>query len=139
MGRVINTESSGKDRNKLCKTIVLSIRELMRQSEPDDKSRDLAAYMAQSLIYISKTVDDSVGAWEKKGYWIKADRFRLEWEWTKEYGEKIDAALHSEDWGTIALWAAKTAQKLAKTVVSDRNRLGTPWEGAYKQLMGNKR
>ena len=44
MGRVINPESAGKDRTRLVKSTVLAMRELMRQTQPDDTSRDLAAY-----------------------------------------------------------------------------------------------
>ena len=48
-------------------------------------SRDLAAFIAISLEKIFETVETSVVAWEKKGYWVKADRFRLEWEWSKNH------------------------------------------------------
>ena len=84
MGRVINPDSSGKERTKLTKSIVKAIRQLMNQSRPDQITKDLAAFIAIGLQDIYLTVDVSVEAWEKRGYWVKADRFRLDWEWTKE-------------------------------------------------------
>ena len=81
------------------------------------------------------TIDESVAAWEKKDYWVKADRYRLDWEWTLSSGNKMKQAVLNEDWGTIALTAAQVAQKLNTIKVSDKHRLGTPWVGAMKQLL----
>lgn len=134
MSRVINPEGAGKERTRLVKSIVLAIRELMRQSEPDDHSRDLAAFIALALLEIHETVESSVVAWEKKGYWVKADRFRMDWAWTERIGHQMrDAVLH-DDWATIAMTVAQLGGKLNDVDVPVRNRLGAPWEGAFQQL-----
>ncbi len=134
MSRVINTESAGKQRTQLTKAIVLAIRELMKQSEPGLPSRDLAAYIARSAREIGQTVDVSVQAWEKRGYWLKADRFRMDWEWADVLGRKMEQALRNDDWTQVALVAVQIAQKLGKVKVPARNRIGAPWEGAWKTL-----
>ena len=108
----------------------------MRQTEANDLTRDLAAYIAIALEDIAKTIDESVGAWEKKGYWVKADRFRLEWEWSQWLGQKMHQAVLAEDWGTVALTSAQVAQRLTKVTVPERHKLGTPWLGAWKILIG---
>ena len=135
MGRYINNETGGKERNRLTKAIIISIRELMKQQQPDNTSRDLAAFIALALLNVHATIDESVAAWEKKDYWVKADRYRLDWEWTLSSGNKMKQAVLNEDWGTIALTAAQVAQKLNTIKVSDKHRLGTPWVGAMKQLL----
>lgn len=135
MGRVINPESSGKERTKLTKSVVKAIRQLMVQSQPDQLTKDLAAYIALGLGEIFLTVDNSVEAWEKRGYWVKADRFRLEWEWTQQFGEQMEKAVLEEDWPQIALVAAKTAQKLNNIKIPIKNRIGEPWLGAYQKLL----
>ncbi|MCC6148195.1 MAG: hypothetical protein IT308_11590 [Anaerolineaceae bacterium] len=134
MGRVINPDSAGKIRTRLSKEIVLAIRELMRQTQADALSRDLAAFIAMALLEIHQTVDQSVLAWEKKGYWVKADRFRMEWEWSATQGNKMCVAILTDDWGTVAIAAAEIAQKLMKIQVSPRNRLGTPWLHAWQRF-----
>ncbi len=134
MGRYINPEGAGKERNQLCKAVVLALRELMKQTEPDEHSRDLAAYISISLIKINNTVETSVVAWEKKGYWVKADRFRLEWEWSKNYGERVRQAVLADDWAVVAMTSAQIAQRLMKVDVPIRHRLGTPWEGAWEKI-----
>jgi hypothetical protein len=134
LGRIINTESAGKERNRLSRCIVLSLRELMRQSQPDEKSRDLAAFIALALLSISDTVEASVLAWEKKGYWVKADRYRMEWSWTERFGKQMKQAVFQEDWPMVAQVSVQVAQKLMSVEVPLRNRLGTPWVGAWGTL-----
>ncbi len=134
MSRVINPEGAGKDRTRLVKSIVLAMRELMRQPEPDDHSRDLAAYIALALLAIFDTIEPSVGAWEKKGYWVKADRFRMEWVWTERIGNQMREAVLHDDWSAIATLMVQVGGKLNNVDVPVRNRLGEPWVGAYQQL-----
>ncbi|MCL4562539.1 MAG: hypothetical protein M1281_18245 [Chloroflexi bacterium] len=139
MGRVINTESAGKDRNRLSRSVVLAIRELAKQNTIDDQSRDLAAFIALALLEIARTIDESVQAWEKRGYWVKAERFRMEWDWTERLGHAMEEALRKDDWGGVAQDAAQVAQKLNTVKVTEHNRLGKPWVGAWQGFSKNHR
>lgn len=138
MSRIINPESAGKERTRLSKSVVLAIRELAQQSEPGDESRDLAAFIALALALISKTIDISVVAWEKRDYWVKADKFRMDWVWSGQYAEKMKQAVLNDDWGGIARVAAQIAQKMSKVTVSPGHRLGRPWAGAWGVLKNSK-
>lgn len=131
---LINPESAGKQRTQLTKAIVVAVRELGRQTEPGPESRDLAAFIAAALQSVADGIDVSVAAWEKRGYWVKADRFRMEWAWTAHYASKLKDALLAEDWGSVAMVSMQTAQKLGKIQVSDNHRLGKPWVGAFGRL-----
>jgi len=134
LSRVINPESAGKDRTRFSKAIVLAIRELAKQSEPTPMAHDLAAFIALALSAISEGIDVSVAAWEKRGYWVKADRFRMDWDWTGKTAIRMKTAVLADDWGAIAMMLPQIAGKLGKIQVSDNHRLGRPWEGAYKNL-----
>ena len=135
MGRLINPESSGKYRKLLQRSVVLALRELTLQESVNDSTRDLAAYVVLSLQAIANTIDVSVEAWEKRGYWLKADKFRLEWAWAEKFGRSMEQALVRNDWETVAITAAQIAQKLNGVSLPRRHRMGTPWEGAWKKLM----
>ncbi len=135
MSRVIKLESAGKDRTRLSKSLVLALRALMRQQQADDLTRDLAAYIVLALEEIGATIEPSVAAWEKRGYWVKADRFRIEWEWTLALAQKMRKALLAEDWAGVAQTSAAVATRLVKVTIPERNRLGEPWHGAYRQLL----
>lgn len=134
MSRVINPDSVGKERTRLSKSIVLCIRQLAKQSSVTSETKDQAAFIALALQAISEGIDVSVVAWEKRDYWVKADKFRMEWMWAGHSAEKMKKAVLEDDWATIAMLIPQVAQKFGKIEVSDNHRLGKPWEGAYTLL-----
>ena len=134
MARLIKTDSAGKDRLWLEKGIVIAVRELAKQTGVDETTYDLVVYIALSLKAIGNTIDGSVAAWEKRGYWIKADRYRMEWNWTPRLGEELLNAVLDDDWGNVAKITAQVAQKMSNIKVPQRNRLGTPWVGSYRKI-----
>jgi hypothetical protein len=134
LSRIINPDSVGKERTRLTKCVVLAVRELAQQTGPGAESRDLAAFIALALEAVAGTIDVSVAAWEKRGYWVKADRFRMDWAWAGVYAGTLRQALLTEDWDSVAQAAAQTAQRLNRITVPPGHRLGTPWVGAWKAL-----
>lgn len=135
MGRLIRAASAGKERLLLEKGIVVAIRELVKQTSLDTSTYDLVAYIALSLKAISETIDESVAAWEKRGYWLKADHYRMEWAWTLKTGDDLRQALINEDWGNVTRIIAQVTQKIGSIKVAEKNRLGKPWVGAWKKLV----
>ena len=135
MSRVVNPDSAGKERTRLTKAIVLATRELAQQSEPNATAHDLAAFIILALQSIGEGIEVSVSAWEKRDYWVKADRFRMDWAWAGSTAEKLKAALLADDWATVAMTLPTIAVKFGKIKVSDNHRLGRPWDGVYKSLL----
>lgn len=138
MSRIIDTQNVGKQRNRLQKEIVISIREFMTQTKPTVVTKDLAAFIALSLLEISKGVERTVAPWEKRNYWVKADSFRREWSWTETLGNEMKSAAFDQDWQTVAMLSAQIGSKLSKVQVSPRHRMGKPWLGAWEALQENK-
>ena len=134
MSRVINPDSAGKQRTQLIRAIVLAVRELARQTDTGTTARDLAAFISIALQTISDGVEVSVVAWEKRDYWVKADKFRMEWAWAASTSQKMRTAVLSNDWASVAMLSATIAQKFSKVQVSENNRLGKPWVGSFKLL-----
>ena len=58
----------------------------------------------------------------------------IEWQWSETYSQKMRTALFVEDWPLVAATAVQIADKLSRIKVSEKHRLGTPWEGAWQQL-----
>ena len=115
MSRVINSESAGKDRTRLTKIVVIAIRELLRQKEPSDLSRDLIACILMSLDGIYDTVDASVEAWEKRGYWLKADRFRMDWQWTKLLADQMRPLVLAVNLYSLSMFSEHEAKAATMT------------------------
>jgi hypothetical protein len=136
LGRVITPERAGQERNQLTRGIVLALRELVHKTDVDDETRDLAAFIALALLTVWEGVEASITPWEKRGYWIKADRFRMDWIWTQALGQEMQVAVLGEDWMRVAHLTAQVAGKLGNVKLPQRNRLGSPWTGAWRRLSG---
>jgi len=117
----------------------LTVRELLRQPEPNDETRDMAIFIVLSLDTIAETIDPSVAAWEKRGYWVKADRFRMEWSWAKKRADEMREALFVDDWAAVAMSAVQIAQQpqIARIEISPKHRMGRPWVGAWRRFKEN--
>jgi hypothetical protein len=50
-------------------------------------------------------------------------------------GDDLKQAILKEDWGIVAKITAQIAQKMSKVNVPARNRIGTPWVGAWDRLI----
>ena len=139
MSRLINPESAGKERAKMTRAIALAVRELARtnpsaSSGQLNEARDLAAFIALALEAVAETIDVSVVAWEKRNYWVKADKFRMEWHWASQLAKQMRGAATAEDWGSVAQTAMQVAMKLQSIKISEKNRIGRPWEGSWGKL-----
>ncbi len=93
MGRVIHTENLATDRNRLMKAMAIALRELARQPGFDAHTRDLAAFLVLALEGVAESIERSVLPWEKRGYWLKADRFRMDWGWVEPLAKRMRAAV----------------------------------------------
>jgi hypothetical protein len=134
LSTIVNHETAGKERRQMVRLIGFAIRELNTQHEITAETRDLAAFIALSLIAIHDSIDRSVEPWEKRGYWIKADRYRMEWEWTRKLGQQIKEHVLNEDWADVAILTASVAEKLGDVKLPKRNSNGNFWVGSMKVL-----
>lgn len=135
MTRIIKTTTPGKEREHLSKAIVITIRAFMRQQEPGPETKDMIAFIILALSEIAEGIDKSVIAWEKRGYWVKADKYRMEWQWVAPLAAKLNKAFKSEDWGVIAGFMVEIMGRFNQIKVSDRHRMGEPWKGAYAEYL----
>lgn len=139
MGRVINPEPAGKERNRLVKEVAAATRQLLRQSQVDTTTRDLAAFIGSTLVQVAGTIDKTVEAWEKRDYWLKADRYRMEWMWTERLGVRMQKAVLGEEWGEVASIAAQVAERVGKVEELKRTSEEKPWAGAWQWLSASSK
>lgn len=137
MSRVINPNSAGKERASLRKGIALAIRSLALSTDIDNESRDIVAFIILGLDAIAATVENTVVAWEKRDYWVKADKFRAEWSWAGTLAALLREALLKDDWDSVPKVASQIAWRLSDVTISPKHRLDRPWQGAYQRLILN--
>ncbi len=134
MTRFIKTESGATLRNKLLKSIAITIRELGKQNSVDSNTKDMIAFIILSLKKVSETVEEAITAWEKRDYWLKADRFRLDWEWTIKTSNGLYSALMADDWVIIASLMPVIADKCRNIKITSRSNTSKIWVGAHNNL-----
>ena len=134
MSRLIKTDGVGKRRDRLCRAVVLAVRGLAVKGNVDEEARDMAAFIALALGEIHETVDESVRAWEKRDYWIKADQFRRQWAWADRLAGQVGEAVVLNDWGELAVMLPEIGARLNSVKLPKRNTLGEPWVGGLAEL-----
>ncbi len=134
MGNLINPDNAGKRRDRYAKATVLAMRELVNKKKVDDEVRDLTAFIVLTLHQIDETIDETCRAWEKRDYWIKADRFRNDWLWTQTAAAKLQQAVLENKWNLMPAVVKDMAKHLQNVTVPKRD-WGTPWTGAYAVLL----
>lgn len=136
MGRVINTNSPAKRRSHLMRTIAEILRRLgQRQGEIDDEVRDMVAMIVFCLREIDDGIIESIQAWEKRGYWKKADKFQQEWMWTGNMAAKVEKMLRDEAWDTLPDVMMKLFPHFSSIVINKMMRNPSEWEGCYAKLI----
>lgn len=135
MSRVINTDSPGKTRNRCRRTIAELLRRLSRKQEVDAEARDMAAAIVFKLREIEAGVEQTISAWEKRGYWLKAERFLRDWEWVPEAAANVEDVLRNEAWDLLPRVLAELFPRFADIEIKRLTRPGKVWRGKYDELM----
>jgi len=97
----------------------------------------MIAFIIMALKHIAIGIDKSVEAWEKRGYWVKADKYRMEWQWSGKYANELESAFQKENWTAIPNYLIEIMGKFNDIKVSDRHRMGKPWQGAHKEYLSS--
>jgi hypothetical protein len=136
VGRVINNNTPGKHRSAMMRTIAEILRRLGQQNgEVSDDVRDMTAMIVFCLREIDTSIIETIKAWEKRGYWQKADKFQLEWMWSEQYALKLEKLIREENWSNLPEVMMKLFPHFADIEINKMTRNPSDWEGAYDRLI----
>ncbi len=135
MSRVVRTESATRTRERMMQTVALALRGLVNAELSQEQLRDRLAFTSLALDEIASSANDTCLAWEKRGYWVKADRFRAEWGWMEQPRRDLRAALTAGDLAGATGHTAELLVKLAGVHIPTRLQTTQPWEGAWKSWL----
>jgi hypothetical protein len=135
MARIIYTESPGKTRHHYRRSVAEMLRRLSQKKRIDDEARDQAALIVLCLQGMADTVDQTVTAWEKRDYWMKAEHFRRDWEWLDPMADQLAAVICQGEWHELPTLLATLAPYFSDISVRRMTREATLWEGAYERLL----
>ncbi len=134
MSRVIHVDNPGKRRNAARRSIAEILRYLSRKAQIDDEAKDMAAALVFLLTEIKATVDESAAAWEKRGYWMKVERFVRDYEWIPEAAANLDDVIRHDAWDLLPELLADLSPHFDDIHIKTLTRKPTEWRGAYSRL-----
>ncbi len=138
MSRVINTDSPTKIRNQHRRTVAEILRRLGQKQQFDDESKDMAAMLVYLMRDLWAGVESSAAAWEKRDYWMKAERFMRDWEWTVETAVNIEDVLRHDAFDLMPELLMDIFPRFADVQVKKMTRKPILWQGAFARLMAEE-
>ena len=135
MSRVINVDNPAKKRNANRRTIAELLRRLSQKTGMDEDAKDMAATIVFALREIDEGVEQTVAAWEKRDYWMKAERFLRDWDWTGEMAANMEDVLRNQAWDLLPELLAELFPRFADIQIKTMTRKPDTWQGAYKTLL----
>ncbi len=138
MSRVINPDSTGKQRNQLMRTSAEILRHLSQKSDLDAEAKDMMAALVFCLRDIDEGIEQSADAWEKRDYWMKAEEFRQKWRWAGAMADALQAMIFAEDWAQLPGMMLKLLPYVADIKITKLTRKENAWQGAYQRLLRDK-
>jgi hypothetical protein len=137
LSRVIRIESASRTRERILQGIGAALRYGASAEATADNQRDILAFLSLSLDELCRSVDETAQAWEKRGYWLKADRFRLDWRWAERVGGSMRAALELPDLDQARQCGIELASHLRNVRVPASWAQLRPWAGAWVKRNGS--
>jgi hypothetical protein len=135
LSRVYRTHSLSSERDKLLKLIVYSISKIPEENEGSDRYKDLTAFIALTSKAVIDSIDTTIKAWEKRGYWIKADKFRDKWSWIYLFFDSLKEIILHEDWHQLSGLFSSIQIYLSDVTVPKRPSFDKPWIGSYDKFI----
>jgi hypothetical protein len=135
MSRIIATDAPGKARSQHRRTIAEALRRLSQKPHLDDEVKDLAALIVFCLHRIADTVDQATEAWEKRDYYMKAERFREEWRWLEPMADELSAVVYEGRWSQLPDALVRLMPHFADVKIKQMTRKPSLWQGAYRKFM----
>ena len=135
MSRVINTNAPSKIRSHCRRTIAEILRRLSRKRDVDGETKDMAAAIVYLLREIDRSVGQTVKAWEKRDYWMKAERFQRKWEWAREAAANFEDIIRNDAWDLLPELLASLSHQVADVDVKRMTRKASVWRGAHQKLL----
>ncbi len=138
MSRTFKVDSPGKVRNQLMRTAAEVLRHLSQKDRLDGETKDLAALLVYCLRQIDEGIDESARAWEKRDYWLKAERFRHRWAWAGHGAARLESVVREEAWDQLPDMLMELFPHFASIKVARFTRKPSLWEGAYERLISEE-
>ena len=118
MPRVVRSQPPARLRQACLRNIRAAIQRCGDPSTSWNDERRRLAYVIDQLSLIAGSIEETAVAWEKRGYWARADAFRRQWDWVESSRQGLQVSLDSR--------AAVDGDPILGTVLVRLIQLGIP-------------
>jgi len=134
MVRIIRPDSPARARTSLVAGIHTALADLDAAANPDALG-DRLAYAGLALRELQRSTERTADAWERRGYWLKADQFRREWGWAGHGAEAILTPLLRDDLPAAQAAASALLPRLQPAPAASAPKISVKhWTGALARL-----
>jgi hypothetical protein len=139
MARIIRPDSPARARTSIVAGICTALADLDAPGNPDDLG-DRLAYAGLALRELGRSTERTADAWERRGYWLKADQFRREWGWAAQGADAILTPLLQDDLPSAQAAASALLPRLQAVPNASAPRISAiHWAGALTRLKADPR
>lgn len=138
MGRVINTDSTGKQRNQIMRTAAELLRRLSQKPDIDADAKDMLAALVFCFREVDQGIEASAQAWERRDYWMKADELRSRWSWAGRMADELQAMIFDETWDQLPQVIVKLLPYFTEFTITKFTRGEAVWSGSHMRLMAER-
>lgn len=128
MSKIVHLDSPSRERLLLMRYGAITMRTLGQQQAVNEQTQLLTTFLIEILDRIMVNIDKSCAAWEKRDYWIKADRFRREWEWTRVSADALRLINQRKTWDDLPSIIGKIFPRFVSISIPKKMLLEKPWE-----------
>ena len=121
MTRVVRPQSPATTRHDALRQIRAALQPTLAGSSAHMGERDRLLLVCEQLSLVAASVEETAHAWEERGYWAKADRFRRDWLWVESTRQGLHAAIHAETPGETDPLVAGLLVRLIQLGVEPRS------------------
>jgi len=135
MSRVINTAGPGTTRRQQRRIVAEALRAVSQKRSFDEEAKDLTAVIVVALGEISDTVDRTIEAWEKRDYYMKAERFREKWRWLDGLTDELSGIVYRGEWEQLPASLARLIPHFSDITVRRMTHDPGKWRGVYRAFV----
>jgi len=135
MSRIVHADGSPTtQRNRMRRAIAEILRRLMEKKKVDEETKDMLAFIVVALRSMEESIEASCVAWEKRDYFLKADRFRRDWMWLKPSADRIEDMLLTNNWSLLPTELSGLAARFSDVKITKLTKSPDLWQGAFDKL-----
>ena len=133
MSQVINRNNYSSQRSSYLRFISTALEQYDNKKTTIEEKRDITVFILLTLLEIQKSIQKTIQPWEKRGYWVKADQFRAEWQWVDLVCNDLQKKIRQQEWSALNSELNVLRKACLDSPPYQRLQVKDPWKGSWQK------